>query len=138
MPDYAGRPSKRREKVKEAEEARIEEQKEPKTKKKRNIRVMGVPILIVVAALLHIVSALNVIFFFTILLGILTPLLVLIYLWMAYNVFTMRPTVWMMVLILNGGMALFNLFYFVVLGVAVNLVTIIIIVLPSVRSEFGR
>jgi hypothetical protein len=64
--------------------------------------------------------------------------LVLIYIWIAYNIFTMRPTAWMMSLILNGGMAIFNLFYFVVLGLVVNLITILILILPGVRREFGR
>jgi cation transport ATPase len=139
MPDYAGRPSKRRKKASEkamdAEEAKLEEQK---NSKRRPIRILGVPLLIALAAVLHIVSVLNAIFFLTILLGIVNALLVLIYIWVAYNIFTMRRTAWMMALILNGGMAIFNLFYFVFLGIIVNLLTILILILPSVRREFGR
>jgi cation transport ATPase len=139
MPDYAGRPSKRREKANEkAEETEPTKQKETKNSKKRSTRVMGVPILIVLASMLHFISAINAILFLSVLLGILNALLILVYIWVGYNLFTMRPTAWMMALILNGGMAVFNLFYFVVLGLIVNLVTIIIIVLPSVRMEFGR
>jgi uncharacterized membrane protein len=139
MPDYAGRPSKRREraseKAEEAEKAKLEAQK---NSKRRPVRVMGVPILIVLAAILHIVSAINAILFLTILLGIVNALLVLVYIWVAYNIFTIRPTAWMLALILNGGMAVFNLFYFVFLGIVVNLVTILILIIPSVRREFGR
>jgi uncharacterized membrane protein len=139
MPDYAGRPSKRREraseKAEEAEKAKLEAQK---NSKRRPVRVMGVPILIVLAAILHIVSAINAILFLTILLGIVNALLVLVYIWVAYNIFTIRPTAWMLALILNGGMAVFNLFYFVFLGIVVNLVTILILIMPSVRREFGR
>jgi uncharacterized membrane protein len=139
MPDYAGRPSKRREKASEkAKEADMAKQDEKKNSKRRSIRVMGVPILIALAAILHLISAINAILFLTVLLGILNALLVLVYIWVGYNIFTMRPTAWMMALILNGGMAVFNVFYFVVLGLAVNLVTILILVLPSVRMEFGR
>ena len=139
IPDYAGRPSKRREKAKEktnkADEA---ESEEPKKKKRQPTRVLGVPILIVIVALLHIMSAITAVLFLAVLLGIIDALLVLVYMWVAYNVFTMRSTAWVLSLLLNGGMALFNAFYFVVAGLAVNLITIILLVLPSVRKEFGR
>jgi uncharacterized membrane protein len=139
MPNYAGRPSKRREKAEEkARQTEEAEQEEQKSHKRKPIRIMGVPLLIVVAVLFHIFSAFNAIIFLTVLLGILNALLVLIYIWIAYNIFTMRPTAWMMSLILNGGMAIFNLFYFVVLGLVVNLITILILILPGVRREFGR
>ena len=142
MPDYAGRPSKRREKAEEKskqdEEAEQAKLKEKKTHKKKPMRIMGVPLLVVFITILHIFSALNAIIFLTILLGILNALLVLIYIWIAYYIFTLRPTAWMMALILNGGMAVFNLFYSVYLGLIVNLITIIILVLPSVQREFRR
>lgn len=111
---------------------------EPTKKKRQPIRVLGVPILIVVIVLLHIGSAITAIFFLAVLLGILDALLVLVYIWVAYNVFTIRSTAWVLALILNGGMALFNAFYFVVVGLAVNLITVVLLVLPSVRKEFGR
>jgi uncharacterized membrane protein len=139
MPNYAGRPAKRREKAIEKEKEEAEEkQEEKKANKKRPIRVMGVPILIVIAAVLHVVSAINAVLFLTVLLGIMNALLVLIYIWVAYAIFTIRPTAWMLAIILNGGMAIFNLFYFVVLGLTMNLVTILVLILPSVRAEFGR
>lgn len=139
MPDYSGRPSKRRKKAietaKKEEEAKTEKQM---NSKRGPIRVMGVPILVVLAAILHLISAISAVLFLTILLGIINALLVLIYIWVAYNVLTVRPTAWVVSLILNGGMAIFNLLYFVVFGLMVNLVTVIILVLPSVQKEFGR
>ena len=139
IPDYAGRPSKRREKAKEkAEKAEEAEREEPTKKKRQPTRVLGVPILIVVVALFHVISAISAVLFLAVLLGILDALLILVYIWVAYNIFTMRSTAWILSLMLNGGMALFNLFYTVVAGLALNLITIILLILPSVRKEFGR
>ncbi|MFX1578385.1 MAG: hypothetical protein ACFFBJ_01975 [Promethearchaeota archaeon] len=139
MPDYAGRPSKKRKKeIEKAKKEEEEKAEEEKNSKRRPTRVMGVPILVVLATILHLVSAISAVFFLTILLGILNALLVLIYVWVAYNIFIMRPTAWALSLILNCGLAIFNLFYLVVFSLMVNLVTVIILVLPSVQKEFGR